>query len=141
MSLLPDATALRASPLVSASGAVLKDLVVQEFLPAVHTAGEHSLVMIAGQASHLVHKVGAAGEFRVRASRGGTEHLAEPDGATSKVERTVLPLVGHLAYARVDYIVDPQRGPLVMEFELTEPDLFLRHHPPGANRLVDHVLR
>ncbi len=28
----------------------------------------------------------------------------------------------------------------MMELELTEPDLFLRHHPPAAHRLVEHVL-
>ena len=138
---LPDVAALRSSPLVSASGVVLEDLLVQEFLPAVQSAGEHALVLVAGQASHLVHKVAAAGEFRVQASHGGSEHLVDPDDATAEVERTVLPLVGHLAYARVDYIVDPQRGPLVMELELAEPDLFLRHHPPAASRLVEHVFR
>jgi len=42
--------------------------------------------------------------------------------------------------ADVDYVVEPQRGPLVMEIELTEPDLFLRHHPPAAHQLVEHVL-
>jgi len=140
MSLLPNVAAVPSSDLVSASGVVLEDLLLQEFLPAVQAAGEHALVVIAGQVSHLVHKVAAAGEFRVQASHGGTEQLVDPDDATAEVERSVLPLVGNLAYARVDYIVDPQRGPLVMELELTEPDLFLRHQPPAAHRLVEHVL-
>ncbi len=140
MSRLNDVAGVRTCDLVSPGGAVLEDLLLQEFLPAVQTAGEHALVMIAGQVSHLVHKVAAAGEFRVQASHGGTEHIVDPDDATAEVERTVLPLVADLAYARVDYIVDPLRGPLVMELELTEPDLFLRHHPPAASRLVEHVL-
>jgi len=140
MGRLPDVGALRSSPLVSAGGVVLEDLLVQEFLPAVQTAGEYSLVVVAGQRSHLVHKVAAVGEFRVQASHGGTEYLVDPDDATAEVEQAVLPLVGHLAYARVDYVVEPQRGPLVMEIELTEPDLFLRHHPPAARQLVEHVL-
>jgi len=141
MSRLPDVAGVRSSDLVSAGGVVLEDLLLQEFLPAVQTAGEHALVVIAGQVSHLVRKVAAGGEFRVQASHGGTEQLVDPDDATAELERTVLPLIGHLAYARVDYIVDPQRGPLVMELELTEPDLFLRHHPPAARRLVEHVFR
>jgi len=62
--------------------------------------------VIAGQVSHLVHKVAAAGEFRLQASHGGSEQLVDPDDATAELERTVLALVGHLAYARVDYIVD-----------------------------------
>jgi len=140
MSRLPNVEGVRFCDLVvSPSGVVLEDLLLQEFLPAVQTAGEYALVVIAGQVSHLVHKVAAAGEFRVQASHGGTEQLVDPDDATAEVERTVLPLVGDLAYARVDYIRDPQRGPLVMELELTEPDLFLRHHPPAARRLVEHV--
>jgi glutathione synthase/RimK-type ligase-like ATP-grasp enzyme len=141
MTRLPNVAGVRTCDLVSPSGVVLEDLLLQEFLPAVQTAGEHALVVIAGQVSHLVHKVAAAGEFRVQASHGGTEQLVDPDEATAELERTVLPLVGELAYARVDYIADPQQGPLVMELELTEPDLFLRHHPPAAHRLVEHVLR
>lgn len=140
MSLLPDVGALGSFPLVSPGGVALEDVVVQEFLPAVHTSGEHSLVVIAGRASHLVHKVAAVGEYRVQASHGGTEHLVDLDAAAHEVERAVLPLLTHLAYARIDYLLDPQRGPLVMELELTEPDLFLRHHPDAARRLVEHVL-
>ena len=110
MSRLNDVAGVRTCDLVSPGGAVLEDLLLQEFLPAVQTAGEHALVMIAGQVSHLVHKVAAAGEFRVQASHGGTEHIVDPDDATAEVERTVLPLVADLAYARVDYIVDPETG-------------------------------
>ena len=78
MSRLPDVAGVRSSDLVSASGVVLEDLLLQEFLPAVQTTGEHALVVIAGQVSHLVHKVAAAGEFRVQASHGGTEQLVDP---------------------------------------------------------------
>lgn len=40
----------------------------------------------------------------------------------------IRPWVQGLAYARVDYVADQDHQPLVMELELTEPDLFLRHH-------------
>lgn len=77
----------------------------------------------------------------MQASHGGTEQLVDPDDATAELARIALPLVGHPAYARIDFIVDPQRGPLLMELELTEPDLFLRHHPLAARRLIEHVFR
>ena len=66
LSRLPNVAAVRSSELVSASGVVLEDLLLQEFLAAVEAAGEYALVVIAGQVSHLVHKVAAAGEFRVQ---------------------------------------------------------------------------
>jgi hypothetical protein len=117
MSRLPDVAAPALVPPAFRQRVVLEDAVVQEFLPAVHTAGERSLVVIAGQASHLVHKASSAWEFRVLASRGGTEHLVDTDEAGARVERAVLPLLAELAYARVDYVIDPQPGPLVMELE------------------------
>lgn len=95
--------------------------------------------MIAGEPSHLVRKRPAAGQFRVQASYGGTERRVDMDSTAAAVEQMVRPRVEGLAYARVDYVIGDDDEPLLMELELTEPDLFLRHHPPAARALVQHV--
>ena len=137
---LPRVADLGAGPLLDPAGAPAEDLVVQAFVPTIGQ-GEHSLVMIAGEPSHLVRKVPAAGEFRVQASYGGTELLVEPDATAARVAELLRARVADLAYARIDYVLDEDGGPLVMELELTEPDLFLRHCPDAARALVEHVTR
>lgn len=42
-------------------------------------------------------------------------------------------------YARVD-IVEARRGPLLMELELIEPELYFLIAPEAANRLADLVV-
>ncbi|MEM9383413.1 MAG: hypothetical protein AAGB93_25955 [Planctomycetota bacterium] len=46
-----------------------------------------------------------------------------------------------LAYARVDLVEDRERGPLLMEVELIEPELFLRCADGAAERLARAALR
>jgi len=139
LSRLPAVADLQASALVDGDGVPSVDILVQEFVPSVLTGGESSLVVIAGRPSHLVRKVPAAGDFRVQASYGGTEQLVELDRTAATVAQLVQPWVAALAYARVDYVLDGNGAPLVMELELTEPDLFLRHCPDAARVLVEHV--
>jgi len=139
LSRLPTVADLQGSALVDVDGVPSVDILVQEFVPSVVTGGESSLVMIAGHPSHLVRKVPAAGDFRVQASYGGSERLVELDRTAATVAQLVQPWVAGLAYARVDYVLDGTGAPLVMELELTEPDLFLRHCPDAARVLVEHV--
>jgi len=126
-------------PLVDPGGAAVEDLLVQAFVPTVLTGGEHSVVLIAGQVSHVVRKTPAAGQFRVQASYGGTEARVEVDAAAAAMVRALQPWTTGLAYARVDYVTGDDGQPLLMELELTEPDLFLRHRPQAARDLIEHV--
>jgi len=48
-----------------------EDLVVQRFVDSVETTGEHSLIVIGGKPTHLVHKTPARGQYRVQARSGG----------------------------------------------------------------------
>lgn len=113
---------------------------VQEFLPEVQSAGELSLLYVAGEFSHAVRKVAAPGDFRVQADHGGK---VEPIEATDDIRAfgaQVLDAVSHpWIYARVD-VVETARGPLLMELELIEPDLFLGYAPGSAGRLADALL-
>jgi hypothetical protein len=44
-----------------------------------------------------------------------------------------------LLYARVDLIPGPDGDPVLLELELTEPSLFLRHDEGAAERFADAV--
>ncbi|MDX2192741.1 MAG: hypothetical protein NW201_05270 [Gemmatimonadales bacterium] len=118
-----------------ASGAVL-----QEFLPEIQGAGELSVIFLGGRYSHAVRKTAAPGDFRVQSDFGGAVAPAEP-----KPETLVLAARAHGAtpasclYARVD-IVETERGPLLMELEVLEPELFFRVARPSAGRLAEAVL-
>jgi hypothetical protein len=98
---------------------------LQAFVPEIGSRGEISLVYLDGAYSHAVRKRPAAGDFRVQREFGGTLEGVSPaapvlgfgDGVLGAVTRPWL-------YARVD-LVEADRGPLLMELELIEPDLFL----------------
>jgi glutathione synthase/RimK-type ligase-like ATP-grasp enzyme len=113
------------------SGALL-----QAFVPEVQTRGEHSLVYVAGTFTHAVLKRAASGEFRVQHEFGGRLErvAAEPDlvefGARA-LRAAAMPWI----YARVD-LVRTADGPVLMELELIEPDLFFTHAPEAAERMA-----
>jgi hypothetical protein len=118
------------------SGGVL----VQEFVPEVRTAGELSLVYIAGEFSHAVRKRAGADEFRVQERFGGWAEPASTGDPALEAGRRALALVpGPWLYARVDGV---ERGGrfLVMELEMFEPQLFLEFSPPAARRLAEAIL-
>jgi glutathione synthase/RimK-type ligase-like ATP-grasp enzyme len=113
-----------------------EDLLAQPFLPAVTGAGETSLVFIAGGFSHAVRKRPAPGDFRVHDDYGGSIEPVQPTAAEHAVaEAAIAAAETPLLYGRVDLVPGPA-GPLVMELELVEPDLFLSHAPGAAERLA-----
>lgn len=120
---------------VSAAGGLL-----QRFVPEVVEGGEVSLVFIAGTCSHAVRKRPRAGDFRVQHDFGGTASREAVDPALVRFGRRALEASG-LAwlYARVD-VVETTDGPLLMELELIEPDLFLDQAPEAAERLAEGLV-
>ncbi len=117
-----------------------EDLLVQPFLPRVTDAGEVSLVFIDGAFSHAVRKRPAAGDFRVHDDYGGSVAAVEPASAERAVAEAAIAAAGTpLLYARVDLVPGPA-GPVVMELELVEPDLFLGYAPGAAERLARAIV-
>ncbi|MCJ7421443.1 ATP-grasp domain-containing protein [Sphingomicrobium astaxanthinifaciens] len=115
-------------------------LVVQPFLPDILSAGEMSLLYFDGRYSHAAVKRARAGEFRVQPEFGGSEEPVEAPAAARALAEAALgcaPLAP--AYARVDLVMTDD-GPLLMELELIEPDLFLRHAPDEGAGFRDAVL-
>jgi len=118
-----------------------ESMLLQPFMPAIVERGEVSLIVIDDQVTHAVRKIAAAGEFRVQDDHGGTVHPHAPLPRETAVAKAALAAVpGPVSYARVD-LVEGDNGPLVMELELIEPELFFRRYPDAAERLADAVAR
>jgi glutathione synthase/RimK-type ligase-like ATP-grasp enzyme len=114
-----------------ASGALL-----QEAIAEVTARGETSLVFVDGAFSHAVIKRAKTGEFRVQRDFGGTVDVTSPPASIRAfADRVMTTVSGDCLYARVD-IVESARGPLLMELELIEPELFFGIFPEAADRMA-----
>lgn len=131
-----------ADPAAAAHLATLLDrgaVLLQPYMPQVQT-GERSLIFLGGTFSHAVHKVPAAGDFRVQEHHGGRSQPCVPTADELRVADLALATVGtELLYARVDLLVTAE-GPLVMELELIEPSLFLEQDEHAPDRLAAAIV-
>ncbi len=117
-------------------GMVQGPMLVQEFLAAIETAGEWSLIYIAGVFSHAVRKRARKGDFRVQQEFGGSTELAEPPvSVRCAAEEAMAALPRPAVMARVDLV---EAGPSVvlMELELIDPELFFQLAPDASGRLA-----
>ncbi len=106
---------------LNADGAML-----QPYLPEISSRGEVSVILINGVFSHSVLKVPADGDFRVQQRAGGTVST-HPDVSTSLIDlaqRAITVAPEPPLYARVDIVDTELYGPVIMELELIEPELF-----------------
>ncbi len=119
-----------------------EDMLVQPYIPSVATVGELSLVFVEGECTHAVRKRAAPGDFRVHDDYGGTVELEPPSEAHLGVARAALAAVGEpVHYARVDLVEGPAGQPMIMEFELVEPELFFRNSSTAVERFVASIAR
>ncbi len=115
------------------------EVIIQEFLPAVEGYGERALMFIDGKFSHSIRKTafqhlavaGKAGEIPVEAS---SDELSNAAKFLAFLKETPL-------YARVDLVRDKNDQPLLIEFELLEPSLFLQAKPEAADIFADAMMR
>ena len=118
-----------------ASGAL-----VQEFVPEIRDRGEISLVYAGGVFSHAVVKRAKDGDFRVQKDFGGAVESFAPSADLLAFGALVMSQVPEAcAYARVD-VVDSARGPLLMELELIEPELYFSIVPGSADRMAQAII-
>lgn len=113
---------------------------VQPYLTAVETRGEHSLVFFDRVYSHAIVKRAQFGGFLVHEEHGGTIRRAWPgDALIAQAASVVGSIEGPLPFARIDMIEDADRAWLV-EAELVEPELFLRFDRGATARLVQAIV-
>ncbi|BCY06740.1 RimK family alpha-L-glutamate ligase [Actinoplanes sp. L3-i22] len=124
---------------------------IQPYLSAVDTLGETALLFLPDAAgdltfSHAVRKGPMLTEHGEHEINPGSEDITPrtPSEAELEVARRALAAVPdgakRLLYARIDVIQGPAGTPLMLEFELTEPSLFLSESPDAAARLTSAVL-
>lgn len=125
-------------------GVAGQDLLVQPYLASVETAGETSIIVLAGEPSHGVVKVPAPGEHRAHEHRGGTYRPVDPRDDQLEVARAAwkaaVERTGETpAFGRVDLLDDADGRPLLGELELIEPSLYLHHVPEAIDRLATAI--
>lgn len=102
-----------------------RDILVQEYIPEIRTAGETSLIFFNGEFSHAIRKTPAANEFRIHSEYGGSRTPVVPGDKVIAAAKEILKLAGEsLVFARVDVIERPQ-GAILIELEIIDPMLFL----------------
>ncbi len=116
------------------------DALIQPYVRAVES-GEVSLMYFDGVLSHAVRKLPAGGDFRVQVEHGGSVEPHVATAAECAVADAVLAAVPAPAcYARID-LVTAEQGPLLMEAELIEPELFLPDDRGAPARFAEVLAR
>lgn len=115
------------------------DVMLQPYLKSVETYGERSLVYLGGTFSHAVLRPAMLAEKPPQTSM----DLIKPVPATREERQTAQLVLSKVRwpwlYARVDLLPGPDERPMLMELELIEPSLFLRHGPSAAERLAEEI--
>lgn len=111
-----------------------ESMILQPFMPAIQSTGEDTLMLFSGRFSHAVRKIAKAGDFRVQDDHGGTVHDYSPTPEQIELAERAIAICQPLpAYGRADLVRDEAGRWAIMELELIEPELWMRHHPPAAH--------
>jgi hypothetical protein len=125
-----------------------KVAMVQPYLQSVDTHGETALLYFGGAYSHAIGKgqilQAGAEPFTGMAAADPAISVREPLRAERQLgDRVIAWLMTRfgtpLAYARVDLLDGPEGRPVVIELELTEPQLYLSYAPSATDRLVSAI--
>lgn len=116
------------------------DWLIQPFLEEIKDAGEISMLFFGGKLSHAIQKVPKSGDFRVQKQFGAQYLKYEPTNELLEIAKNILEIAGkNSVYARIDGVMT-QKGFLLMEVEMIEPDLYFEHAPDGPMRFVEAVI-
>jgi glutathione synthase/RimK-type ligase-like ATP-grasp enzyme len=119
-----------------AEGTVL----VQPYLRRIETSGEISVLWIDGEVTHAVRKRPRSGDFRVQAEFGGTYETIPLDPLLVAAAEEAMAHAGPgCRYGRADLVEGPAGERWLIELELVEPQLFLRHSPEATARFADAI--
>jgi hypothetical protein len=115
-----------------------RDVLVQQYLPAVQDHGERALVSIEGELTHAVRK-SPRWEGEDESVSAGAMPISDAEAALAR--RALAAVDGGLLYARIDMAPGPDGEPVVMELELVEPSLFFPQGPRALELFVDGIRR
>jgi hypothetical protein len=125
-----------------------KVAMVQPYLHSVDSHGETALLYFGGAYSHAIRKgqilEAGAVPFSGMAAADPAITVREPLRAERQLgDRVIAWLMRRfgtpLAYARVDLLDGPVGRPVVIELELTEPQLYLAYAPSATDRLANAI--
>ena len=121
-------------------------VMMQPYLRAVDDEGETALVYLNGVFSHAMRKAAVLTgpdigvDRRFQPAGGLTLHSHRPTARELVAAERVLDSVpwarNQLLYARVDLISDGDADPILMELELTEPQLYFHDVPTATDRMT-----
>jgi glutathione synthase/RimK-type ligase-like ATP-grasp enzyme len=115
------------------------DVLVQQYVPEITSAGEWSVIFVGGQYSHAILKRPRSGDYRVQEHAGGVAASADPPTTVIRAAQSVTEHIpGEWLFARVDGITT-SRGFELIELECIEPSLFFEHCP-SSRTLMAHQL-
>lgn len=121
-----------------------RSVMVQPYVAGVDTHGETAVLVFDGVVSHAARKSailtageGVRNDVDSRAFVSPREPSKEEVALALQVLEVVRSWGEDLLYARVDLLP----GPVLIELEVTEPSLFLRHAPGAAQRFARAVRR
>ncbi|PSJ42997.1 ATP-grasp domain-containing protein [Allosphingosinicella deserti] len=120
---------IRWSPGDPLTGGPSGPAMIQPYLAQIESEGEVSILYFGGRFSHAIAKRPQPGDFRVQPEYDGiiTAHVPTRD-ERAVAERVLAQIEEPLLYARVDLVHGPS-GPMLIEIELIEPDLYLGYDP------------
>jgi len=117
-----------------------REMMVQPFLPNIQQ-GERSFVFFNDKFSHAILKIPKTGEYRSHVIQGGhvESYTPEPTGSEMAFAQHVLAVVKQIygvlpLCSRVDFILDDENHPRLIELELIEPELYFETDPQANKR-------
>ncbi len=119
-----------------------EDVLVQEYVRSVDSYGERCLVWIDGTLCHAIRKEPRFTGDHESVSLATTISVTETEFAERVLSAAAACggfSIDDLLYARIDLAPDDDGMPMLMELELIEPSLFLRHYPLTLTRFATSI--
>jgi hypothetical protein len=115
------------------------DALVQPYLREFSTVGETSVIWLGGERTHGVRRPSGMDTSLEVAWAGAPRQPSEQElSLAGAVYQWITPAP---LYARIDTLDTAEYGLLVLELELIEPALYLRHSPRYANQFASAIKR
>jgi glutathione synthase/RimK-type ligase-like ATP-grasp enzyme len=117
------------------------DVLVQPFLNEIVREGEFSFVFFGGEFSHAFRRVPRTGDYRTGVQFGGRSLAFEaPDAWIDQAEAVLGRLPQPMLYARLDFAHIAAKL-VLLELELIEAVMGLRHDPGAAAHFAEHIAK